>query len=326
MPRSTGSRSCCCTWPRGASARTSRASPAVEARDEGPAAPSRLRAVPGSGRRGKSAGFRRPGPGTLCHGSGGGDHDDHGRTADEVPAHRRATRSVRDLPAAERPRERLALRGPGGLSAAELIAVILGTGGAVAARWRSPRTLVARHAGLGSPRAGFGRELAGDPGRRRREGGPACGRVRARPAVRRGLARRPLDDPVAAGRRRPAGGRDGPARARGAARPEPQREERRAAGLDRLRRQRVDVAGPRRASCSGTPSGSTRRASCSSTTTRRATRRPARTTSTSPPRRSRPGACWTSTSSTTWSSATTPGCRSGTGASRSTVATPTRTR
>ena len=46
----------------------------------------------------------------------------------DAPPHRRATRSIRDLPAAERPRERLALRGPGGLSAAELIALVLGTG------------------------------------------------------------------------------------------------------------------------------------------------------------------------------------------------------
>ena len=52
-------------------------------------------------------------------------------TSETVPTsgeHRRATRSIRDLPAAERPRERLALRGPGGLSAAELIAVVWGTG------------------------------------------------------------------------------------------------------------------------------------------------------------------------------------------------------
>ena len=54
---------------------------------------------------------------------------------EDAPAHRRASRSVRDLPAAERPRERLALRGPAGLSAAELIACVWGTGAGKASRY-----------------------------------------------------------------------------------------------------------------------------------------------------------------------------------------------
>ena len=37
-------------------------------------------------------------------------------------------RAIRELPADERPRERLALRGAGGLSAAELIALLWGSG------------------------------------------------------------------------------------------------------------------------------------------------------------------------------------------------------
>jgi DNA repair protein RadC len=41
---------------------------------------------------------------------------------------RRAGRAIREIPAAERPRERLALRGAGGLSAAELIGLIWGSG------------------------------------------------------------------------------------------------------------------------------------------------------------------------------------------------------
>ncbi|MGZ8527773.1 MAG: UPF0758 domain-containing protein, partial [Candidatus Limnocylindrales bacterium] len=40
----------------------------------------------------------------------------------------RRARVIRELPAAERPRERLALRGPSGLTAAELIALIWGSG------------------------------------------------------------------------------------------------------------------------------------------------------------------------------------------------------
>ena len=43
----------------------------------------------------------------------------------DEPAHGRA---IRELPAAERPRERLALRGAAGLTAAELLALIWGSG------------------------------------------------------------------------------------------------------------------------------------------------------------------------------------------------------
>src|SRR3982750_292352 len=37
-------------------------------------------------------------------------------------------RPMREVPPTERPRERLAMRGPGGLSAAELIAIVWGSG------------------------------------------------------------------------------------------------------------------------------------------------------------------------------------------------------
>ena len=40
-----------------------------------------------------------------------------------------AGHAIRELPEAERPRERLALRGPGGLTTAELIALLWGSGG-----------------------------------------------------------------------------------------------------------------------------------------------------------------------------------------------------
>ncbi|HZC32464.1 MAG TPA: UPF0758 domain-containing protein, partial [Candidatus Bathyarchaeia archaeon] len=39
-----------------------------------------------------------------------------------------AGRAIRELPASERPRERLAMRGAGGLSAAELIGLLWGSG------------------------------------------------------------------------------------------------------------------------------------------------------------------------------------------------------
>src|SRR5712691_1063578 len=57
-------------------------------------------------------------------------------------------RAIRELPASERPRERLALRGAGGLSAAELIGLLWGSG----SRGRSAVDLatdaLARHEGL----------------------------------------------------------------------------------------------------------------------------------------------------------------------------------
>jgi DNA repair protein RadC len=81
-----------------------------------------------------------------------------------APEHRRATRSIRDLPAAERPRERLALRGPGGLSAAELIAVVLGTGGAGSSAMALAEEALARHAGVGALARATDAELAAIPG------------------------------------------------------------------------------------------------------------------------------------------------------------------
>jgi DNA repair protein RadC len=82
----------------------------------------------------------------------------------EASAHRVATRSVRDLPAAERPRERLALRGPGGLSAAELIAVVCGTGGAGRGALELAEVALARHGSLGLLARASDAELASLPG------------------------------------------------------------------------------------------------------------------------------------------------------------------
>jgi DNA repair protein RadC len=83
---------------------------------------------------------------------------------DDAAEHRRASRSVRDLPAAERPRERLALRGPGGLSAAELIAVVWGTGSAGRSALDLAGEAIARHAGVGALARASDVELAAIPG------------------------------------------------------------------------------------------------------------------------------------------------------------------
>ncbi|HEY5629252.1 MAG TPA: DNA repair protein RadC [Candidatus Limnocylindrales bacterium] len=81
-----------------------------------------------------------------------------------APEHRRSERSIRDMPAAERPRERLALRGPGGLSAAELIAVVLGTGGGGRSAVDVAQDALARHASVGAMARASDSELACIPG------------------------------------------------------------------------------------------------------------------------------------------------------------------
>ena len=219
--------------------------------------------LPLSGPRGRLArrASRRP-----------GGHDDRWtrRCDRRCLAHRRATRSVRDLPAAERPRERLALRGPGGLSAAELIAVVLGTGGGGRSAMEVAEELARPPRGRRGARPGHGRASSprspGSAARRRRGSRPRSSWV---------------GGPSRTGR--PGAGRSGRrATSRAAAASEmgrlereelrvlePQREERRPARVDRLRRATCRRRWCGSGSCSATPSGSTRPGSCSSTTTRR---------------------------------------------------------
>ena len=83
---------------------------------------------------------------------------------EDAPVHRRASRSVRDLPAAERPRERLALRGPSGLSAAELIALVWGTGAAGRSALELAEEALARHTSVGALARATDAELAAIPG------------------------------------------------------------------------------------------------------------------------------------------------------------------
>lgn len=70
------------------------------------------------------------------------------RLAEDIAMLRLAGRAIREIPATERPRERLAARGAAGLSAAELIALLWGSG----SRGRSAIDLaeeaLARHDGL----------------------------------------------------------------------------------------------------------------------------------------------------------------------------------
>jgi len=68
-----------------------------------------------------------------------------GRAIRELPA---AGRAIRELPAAERPRERLVLRGAAGLTAAELIALIWGSGSRGASAVDLAEEALARHDGL----------------------------------------------------------------------------------------------------------------------------------------------------------------------------------
>ena len=155
-------------------------------------------------------------------------------------------RAIRELPVAERPRERLALRGPAGLTAAELLALVWGSG----TRGRSAVDLaadvLARYDGLTGLARATDLELAGLAG---------IGEARAAQLVAAfELGRRLLAD-WPAGRWSIRGPRDvadrldppdGPARARGAAGRAARHEEPRAARRDGLPGQRQRLARARR--------------------------------------------------------------------------------
>ena len=75
-----------------------------------------------------------------------------------------AGRTIRELPATERPRERLALRGAGGLTAAELVALLWGSGTRGASAIDLAEEALARHDGLTGLARASEVELAGLPG------------------------------------------------------------------------------------------------------------------------------------------------------------------
>jgi DNA repair protein RadC len=80
--------------------------------------------------------------------------------------HRRAAsrHAVRELPTGERPRERLAARGPEGLSASELIAIVWGSGAAGRSALDVAADAVARLDGLSGLARASDRELREVPG------------------------------------------------------------------------------------------------------------------------------------------------------------------
>ncbi len=76
----------------------------------------------------------------------------------------RQGRAIREVPAAERPRERLALRGVGGLTTAELIALIWGSGARGASAVDLAEEALARNDGLTGLARASDLELEGIPG------------------------------------------------------------------------------------------------------------------------------------------------------------------
>jgi DNA repair protein RadC len=88
----------------------------------------------------------------------------------EPPAHEHGGHAIRELPVAERPRERLAARGAEGLSASELIAIVWGSGGPGRSALDVASDAVTRLEGLGGLARASEHELCEVPG---------VGRVRA---------------------------------------------------------------------------------------------------------------------------------------------------
>jgi len=76
----------------------------------------------------------------------------------------RTSRAIRELPETERPRERLAARGPGGLSAAELIALVWGSGSRGTSAVALADEALARHEGLTGLARASDLELRAIPG------------------------------------------------------------------------------------------------------------------------------------------------------------------
>ncbi len=77
-----------------------------------------------------------------------------------APSHRR----LREVPAAERPRERLAMRGAAGLTAAELVAIVWGSGAAGRSASELAEEALARHDGLTGLARATDLELEAIPG------------------------------------------------------------------------------------------------------------------------------------------------------------------
>ena len=100
-----------------------------------------------------------------------------------------AGRTVREMPLADRPRERLAMHGPQTLSGVELVSLVWGTGAAGSSAFDLATDVLARHGGLSELARANELELAATPGI-----GPArAGQlIAAFELGRRALAERPL--------------------------------------------------------------------------------------------------------------------------------------
>jgi DNA repair protein RadC len=77
---------------------------------------------------------------------------------------RRRSRAIREIPAEERPRERLAARGAGGLTAAELVALVWGSGTRGASAVDLASEALTRHDGLAGLAVASELELEAIPG------------------------------------------------------------------------------------------------------------------------------------------------------------------
>jgi DNA repair protein RadC len=77
---------------------------------------------------------------------------------------RRRSRAIREIPAEERPRERLAARGAGGLTAAELVALVWGSGTRGASAVDLASDALTRHDGLAGLAVASELELEAIPG------------------------------------------------------------------------------------------------------------------------------------------------------------------
>ena len=186
------------------------------------AAPGRLASSPGPD-GGGIGGLPSFGPGDARRPPSRSPHDPPTPGSERRPTTRSVRRAgaapgraIREVPAAERPRERLALRGAGGLTTAELIALIWGSGARGASAVDLAEEALARNDGLTGLARASDLELEAIPGVGVAKAGQLAAAFELGPTAPRRLALGSLDDPFPGRRRRSARPPDGPARARGA--------------------------------------------------------------------------------------------------------------
>src|SRR5688500_11742078 len=97
--------------------------------------------------------------------------------------------TLKDLPAAERPRERLLAQGAGRLTDAELVGILLGSGVRGASAVEIGRRLIARHGGV----RGLARSAARDLAREKGVGAARAARLAAGVELARRIAAEPIE-------------------------------------------------------------------------------------------------------------------------------------